>query len=456
MPRIRAKVPNRRSILRGALHGGSIAIALPFLDSMLNGSGTALADGAPLPVRFGTWFWGLGHTPKHAVEDKDTTGHGINFKGECTALRRHADIINYFGKFNLPLDGRSNYPHTSGWVASRTGIVPDKDNVVPGTTFDLVIADQIGNRTRLKSIDLTCTGNPGDMYSARGTFTKTTGEISPSAFYRRLFGPDFVDPNQANFTPDTRLMARKSVLSAVTEERQAMMRQLGASDRLQLEEYFASIRELENQLDVQLQMPAANEACLVPAAPKSKDVEGTAAGVEIEKVDETHDTFARILAMALACNQAHVFNVVFSASFSALRRQGESLTHHSLSHEERPDPETGAQPQTSWFNQRSMDALARLIDTFGAIREGDGTLLDNVLLVAGSETSYARTHSIDDVPFMTIGRAGGRLKTGYHVVGNGDPATRIGLTAMQVMGASIDSWGSRSLKTSKTITDILV
>ena len=56
---------------------------------------------------------------------------------------------------------------------------------------------------------------------------------------------------------------------------------------------------------------------------------------------------------------------------------------------------------------------------------------------------------------MTVGRAGGRIKTGYYVAGNGDPATRIGLTAMQIMGVPIDSWGTRSLATSKTITDIL-
>ena len=81
--------------------------------------------------------------------------------------------------------------------------------------------------------------------------------------------------------------------------------------------------------------------------------------------------------------------------------------------------------------------------------------MDNVLLLAASETSLARTHSIDGVPFMTVGRAGGRIKTGLHVVGNGDPATRVGLTAMQIMGVSVESWGAGSLKTSKTITEIL-
>lgn len=447
---------SRRKMLRGILAGSAVSVGLPFLDCMLNESGTALAAGAPLPVRFGTWFWGLGHTPGHAVDDKTVTSHGINFKGECEALVRHKDVINYFGKFNMPLDGRSNYPHSSGWISSRTGAAPEKDEEVSTTTFDLLIADKIGTETRLKTIDLTCTGNPSHSYSARGTYTRTAAEISPMAFYTQLFGPDFVDPNKADFTPDPRILVRQSVLSAVQTERQQVMKQVGASDRAQLDEYFTSIRELEKQLDVQLQKPAPNDACRVVPAPQDDGVLGSSAGVEIEKVEATHAAFTRILAMAVACNQARVFNMVFSDSFSGLRRVGESLTHHTLSHEERLDPGLGLQPQTSWFNKRSMGALATFIDLFAAIKEGDGTLLDNVLIVAGSETSFARTHSIDDVPFMTIGQAGGRIKTGYHVIGNGDPTTRIGLTAMQIMGLPIDSWGTRSLKTAKTVGDILV
>ena len=456
MKMVRNNHISRRNVLRGALGGAAVSVGLPFLDWMLNDSGTALAAGAPIPVRFGTWFWGLGHTPGHAVVDKTVTGHGIDFKGECEALLRHRDIINYFGKFNMPLDGRSNYPHSSGWIASRTGSAPEKDEEVPATTYDLLIADKTGTRTRLKTIDLTCTGNPSHSYSARGTYTRTAAEVSPMAFYARLFGPDFVDPNSAEFTPDPRIMVRRSVLSAVKDERDQLMKQVGASDRAQLDEYFTSIRELENQLDVQLQKPAPNEACEIVPGPQDDGVLGSTAGVEIEKVEGTHEAFARILAMAVACNQASVFNMVFSDSFSGLRKAGESLTHHTLSHEERLDPELGLQPQTSWFNKRSMGALATFIDIFASIREGDGTLLDNILIIAGSETSFARTHSIDDVPFMTVGRAGGRIKTGYHVIGNGDPTTRIGLTAMQIMGLPVDSWGTRSLKTAKTIGDILV
>jgi hypothetical protein len=103
-----------------------------------------------------------------------------------------------------------------------------------------------------------------------------------------------------------------------------------------------------------------------------------------------------------------------------------------------------------------MDAFATFIDAFANIREGDGSLLDNMLIFAATETNYARVHSVDGVPVFTAGNAGGRIKTGLHVVGNGDPITRVGLTAMQVMGVPIGTWGTRSLQTSKTITEILV
>ena len=93
---------------------------------------------------------------------------------------------------------------------------------------------------------------------------------------------------------------------------------------------------------------------------------------------------------------------------------------------------------------------------FAATREGAGTLLDNTLIFAHAETSYAKVHAVDNIPVMTIGRAGGRIKTGLHIVGNGDPISRVGLTVMQVMGLTIEKWGTGSLQTAKPISEILV
>ena len=450
------KRPNtRRSVLRGMLNGGAVTVALPLLDCFLDDHGEALADGAPIPTRFGTWYWGMGHTPGYAVKPRTALGE-IEFLEECKALIPHRAHINYFGGFNTPLDGRSNYPHESGWIGSRTGTVPSRNGEVPAPTFDLMIADAIGGGTRFRTLDATSMGNPKETYSARGTFSRADAEVSPVALYARIFGPDFADPNKGQFKPDAKVMVRKSVLSGINRESQKLMQSLGAMDQARLDEYFTSIRQLENQLTLQLTKPAPAEACVVPPAPPNNAIERAAFAVEIDTVQATHRLMTQLIVMALACNQTRVFNLVYSDNFSRVRRAGETYTHHVLTHEEQADPKLGYQPTAFWFNCRSMDACAEFISAFANVREGAGTLLDNMLVFAGSESSFARIHSVDNIPVMTFGKAGGRIKTGLHVVGNGDPITRVGFTLMRVMGMPIDEWGAKSLRTTKPIGEILV
>ncbi len=90
------------------------------------------------------------------------------------------------------------------------------------------------------------------------------------------------------------------------------------------------------------------------------------------------------------------------------------------------------------------------------IREGDGTLLDNVLIFATTGRSWARVHSLDGIPFFTAGRAGGRVKTGLHVVGNATTAARAGYTALKVCGVDVSAWGTKSNGTSREISEMLV
>ena len=91
---------------------------------------------------------------------------------------------------------------------------------------------------------------------------------------------------------------------------------------------------------------------------------------------------------------------------------------------------------------RSFEAMAAFIKAFADIKEGDGSLLDNTLIFANSDTNFAKLHAIDGIPVFTIGKAGGRMKTGYHISGNGDPISRIGLTCQQVLGMQVEKWGN--------------
>ncbi len=441
------KPVTRRAVLRGAMGGTTLGVALPFLDCFLSDGGQALASGAPLPVRFGTWFWSMGHTPNHAIHPDATK---LAFLEECQALTPYTQHINYFGQFNSPLDGRPNHVHHTGWVSCRTATAPIAPGDIPAPTIDVLVSDAIGGSTRFKSIDMTCTGNPRDSFTARNTHSRNAGEVSPLALYTRLFGAGG-DANSAVAKADPDLMLQQSVLSGIGEERQRFVRRLGTADRARLDEYFTSIRQLENQLAVQQRGTPAGAACVRPAAPKDGPV-----GLEIPVAQANHDAMSQLLVMALACNQTRVFNMAFNNALSSLRRPGTAYTHHTLTHEEAVDQKLGYQPEAFWFNCRVMEALAGFIDKFTRVKEGPGTLLDNTLIFAHAETSYAKLHAVDNIPVMMIGKAGGRLKTGHHVVGHGDPISRIGLTAMQVMGLPVEKWGTGSQQTSKTITEILV
>ena len=90
-----------------------------------------------------------------------------------------------------------------------------------------------------------------------------------------------------------------------------------------------------------------------------------------------------------------------------------------------------------------------------AIKEGNGTLLDNCLIMAFSDTGYAKIHSIDNIPIFLAGAAGGRHKTGQHVHAVGESVTRVSLTAQQLVGAPIGEFGTGSMKTSRPIAEVI-
>jgi hypothetical protein len=315
----------------------------------------------------------------------------------------------------------------------------------------VLVADEIGAKTRFRSLDIASTGNARDSYTFRNATSRNAADVSPLAFYERVFGADFVDPNQADFKPAPSVMVRESVLSAVHDESKQFAKTLGAADKARMDEYFTSIRQLENQLDLQMQRPDVSEACVIPQPPPQEET----LGIEIDVVQNNHKLLTEILVVALACNQTRVFNMLYSQALSLLRRKGESFTRHTLTHEEPIDASLGYQREVAKLHVRSMDALATFIQAFKDVREGDGTLLDNTLIYANSDTGNSRIHSVDNIPIMTIGNAGGRIKTGNHVVGNGDPTSRIGLTALQVMGVNVNRWGTGSMETDKTIAEIL-
>ncbi len=441
---------NRRRVLRGMLNGSAVTVALPLLNCFLNDSGAALASGAPMPLRFGTWAWGLGMDPGVFVPKK--LGASFDLPEEIAALAPVRDHINLITNTTAFRDNYQNLCHYSGWVIARTGAAPKDNNDIPGETIDVTIANQIGRATRFKSLTATATGDVRNTFSYENSNTPNAPEWSPLQFYTRLFGPEFPDPNAATFTPDPKIMVRRSVLSGVMDQTRSLMQAVGAEDRRRLDQYFTGLRHLEQQFQQRLEKPEPIAACRRPAAP-DKD---PPMGKEAEAVALRHRMLTDLLVMAVACDQTRVFNMAYSAASSSTIKPGYEKPHHTTTHEEPIDRQLGYQPTASWFTRRAMESWAYFVDAFTRIKEGEGTLLDNVLIYATTDHGYARLHTLDGMPAFTAGRAGGRVKSGMHIDAKGTAGTRIGYTALRLMGVDTPSWGVNSNNTSKELGDILV
>ena len=440
---------DRRTVLRGMFRGTSVAVALPYLDCFLNSNGTALAAGAPLPTRFGTWFWGLGCTPGrwHPAD----VGPNYTLSPELSPMGAFKSKVSVFKGFDCLLDGKPNFPHGTAGPTIRTGIAPGNQGVMPGASFDNIIANTIGSNTRFRTLDVSAIGDRNNSLSSGGVGQRNPPETNALRLYQRIFGEGFVDPNSGTFVPDPFVMAHKSVLSVVNDQRLDLEKRLGAADRQRLDQYFTAVRQVESQLALQLEKPEPLEACKVPEKVEDKDVVN-----ELEDVSQNHEIMARLLAMALACNQTKVFNVAFNNGASSLTRRGSPTSHHQLTHDEPVDPKLGYQPKSTQFVEDIMKQWALFLKIMDGMPEGDGTLLDHMLVVAHSETELASNHNVTNMPIMMAGSASGKVKTGISVDGKKDTVARVGLTAMQAMGVPVEMFGVQSNQTKKPISELLV
>jgi len=432
--------------------GTAVSVGLPFLECFLDTNGSALAaTGAQLPVCFGTWFYGCGFNPGRW--EPKIEGPNYEFGVEMQPLSPFRHKINVYSQMSALLDGRPPGAHNVGPAVIMQGTAPPtlEHPMNPGPSFDTLIADAIGTRTRFRSLEVSLTGRATSSHSKRSGTSINPSEVSPLALYTRLFGADFKDPNAADFRPDPAVLVRRSVLSAVGDQTKTFLKQLGAADRAHLDQYFTSLRELEQQLDLQLQRPAPLAACTVPTRP-----DATPVGSEVGEVTTNHRLFAKLLAHALACDQTRVFNVMLTDGLSQLRFAGEANTHHLFTHEDPIDERLGYQPNVAKFHPTILGMFSTLLKELDAIREGDKTLLDRMLVFNYTDSGYAKNHTTDNIPMLTAGSAGGRMKTGIHFAAfKGDPVTRVSLTVQQAVGVPIGSFGTESNRTTKTITAVM-
>ena len=439
---------NRRSLLRGMIHGSSVVLGLPVLDSFLNENGTAFADdGTALPPCFGSWFWGLGLTP--GLWEPKIIGKNYDLPEHISVLNPIKEKLNIFSGLQVFLDGKVNQNHMSGAQGQMTGIVT-KSAAEYDESFDAIIDRQFRANVRFRTLEVACDGNASSGWTARGRNGKTPHQISPMELYKRIYGDGFQDPSQTEFKADPEVMVRHSVLSAVTEQREKLVQLVSAEDRSRLDEYFTSLRDVEKKLAFELERPPVLPACSLPS------MEDEEIGSLVSQVQNTHRQFAKLIAHALACGQTRIFHITLGNAFSTLRLPGEPSAYHALTHEEPIDTDLGYQPKCKELGERCMHFFLELLQSMDKIQEGEGTLLDRSVIFAYTDHGEARLHSMKNMPVFTAGGAGGRIKTGMHIAAEGDAATRVGFTIQKALGVVNNRWGAESNEVTTPYNEVLL
>lgn len=439
----------RRTLLRRALIGGGAVMALPFLDSFLDESGEAVAEtGRPLPIRFGTFFWGCGLVKELWVPP--TVGPNYEQMPHFESLAPLKDKISVFSGFRAITDGKGNHMHHTGGAAIITGAAPSTQSTFDAESLDVTLARSLGHGTRFRSIELSPSGDPRISMSTLGGRNRNRPETTALALYTRLFGPDYQEPRSGAWSPDPKINLDRSVLSLVAEDRKALLRQVGATDRARLDQYFTSVRQTEQQLAAGLERPVVSDACTTPVRPGELRPSGA-----IPILHQNVEAMSQLLALAVACNQTKIFNMFLSEGASQIFQPGAPMAFHQSTHEEPDDEKLGYQLRTADLGTQSLIAFGMLLKALDSVKEGDKTLLDRSLVLAYTDTSYAKVHAVDGIPMLLAGSANGRVKTGHHIAAAGAPVTRVGLTIQQGLGMNVASWGTDGMATSKPITELL-
>lgn len=426
------KPMTRRTVLRGMAAGAAVTVGLPVLDAMLDGNGGAFAqDGAPLPTRFGVWFWGNGIRREHWIPDQ--VGPGWQAKAELQPLI-DAGVRDWFSVVSGLHIKTANHPHHSGMAGIMTGAAYHQVGITRDTivstfahpSIDQLAADAFAGTTPYRSLELavcrfhgTDEGTTFQHLSHNGPNNPNPSEYSPRRLYDRLFGQGPSGPQLD--------LARRSVLDAVMGRVRSLQGSVGARDRQRLEQHFESVRAIEQRLSV------APAQCITPdRPPEMPDVEGR------EQIAEKNEAMSHLLAYALSCDLTRAFSMMFSCAGSGVVvwPAGARNGLHQMCHDEAvPQPTVHA--AVTFIMARLADCLRILRDT----PEGAGNLLDRCSILCTTELSEGNVHSNDEFPVLIAGKGGGRLRGGTHVRTNRANASHAGLSALRGAGIAAPTFG---------------
>jgi Protein of unknown function (DUF1552) len=428
---------SRRTLLRGV----GTTVALPFLESMVP---KALAGaGASLPPRRMAFLY----VPNGALmADWTPKAEGADF--ELPAILQpmapfQQDLLVLSGltcdKARANGDGGGDHARASS--AFLTGCQARKTagaNFRSGISADQVAAGQLGDRTRLPSLELGIeryrgTGNCDSGYSCvyehtmswRSPTSPLPTEVDPRQVFDRLFSERPNDPDRLK-----RSRLRASVLDAVMEDARGLNHRLGGADRQKMDQYLSCVRELELRL--------ARAETLPPVRPPDGSVKPQEVPADLS---EHFRLMCDLMVLAFQADVTRVVSCMFGreGSEQKYRMIGVSEGHHELTHH-RNDPEKIAKVRT--INTYHIQQFAYFLGKLKSIPEVEGSLLDNCLIAYGSGNSDGNRHTHENLPILLAGKGGGSLKTGRHIrYPRETPVNNLWLAMLDRMGAPTESLG---------------
>jgi hypothetical protein len=413
----------RRSFLRGL---GGTAIALPLLSAF---GRDALAQGAPgsmsadgFPKRFIYFFHPNGTIQDDFWPTAGSTERDFQMSRILTPLEAHRNKLIIPEGINLDSGGGEfgpGEPHQRGMGTVLTGRPLQEGDFVggdgslagwgDGISLDQHLANRIGSSTPFKSLHLGVradTTAPTAEVRTRISYTGPAQPVPPQndplTVFRDLFSDFETEPAELQAIREQ----RKSILDAVGQQMEAVNKRVGARDRQRLESHLAMIRDLEVRLENER---VTGEACYAPPEPDAlePDSEDTMPDISRLHID--------LMVMALACDLTRVASLQFSNAKNHIRfpwldslGDGHQLSHagpsNDAAHEEWVQ-------RDQWFASQ----FAYLLTKLDSIQEGDGTMLDNTVVLWINELSQGNTHSHINMPFVMAGSAGGYFDTGRYI-----------------------------------------
>ena len=434
---ITRKALPRRTFLRGL---GGIGVGLPFLDSMVPAMASAAAQKAPVRMGF-----------VYVPNGMDIRNWNLDYEGKLGKLSRtlepltpYKDDITVFGNLThnngrALLDGAGD--HGRCCASYLTGIQPKKTmvDIKSGISMDQIVANKIGQQTRFPSLELgmedarqagDCDSGYSCAYTNNLAWRSETQPLppilDPRAMFERMFGADAgLEPAER----DRRNRMRRSILDFVAEDTKKLQGQVGPTDRRKLDEYLGSIRDIERQLE----RAAKDNTQVDPGMAQPYGMPADFA--------EHFKLVTDMLTVALQADLSRVFSflVTREGTSRSYREIGIPDGHHPLTHHmNKPD----LMEKVSQINVYHVKQLAGWVEKLKSIKEGDGSLLDNCMIVYGAGLTDGNKHNHEDLPTILLGRGGGAIRPGYRRVYRREtPMSNLFLTMMDNMGVKADHFG---------------